>query len=98
MCINSTVTVAAGDEVQKSELRMGKLHFVDLAGSERMENALFEKQRAMKGKTVIPGRRGPPLTKELMDFEMKEINKSLESLTEVVITLVKNANLKQVLI
>eukprot|EP01036_Dinobryon_divergens_P024051 gene24055-32465_t len=80
------------EDEQQCELRMGKIHFVDLAGSERMENELFNKQRAVKGKTVFPGRSGPPITKELMETEMHDINKSLQSLTLVITSLVKNAS------
>lgn len=75
---------------------MGKIHFVDLAGSERMENEFFNKQRAVKGKTVIPGRSGPPITKELLEMEMHDINKSLQSLTLVITSLVKNATTAKV--
>ncbi len=79
---------------QRCELRIGKVHFVDLAGSERMENELFNKQRAVKGKTSIPGRAGPPITKELMELEMRDINTSLQSLYLVITTLAKNATTK----
>lgn len=84
------------DNEQRCELRIGKIHFVDLAGSERMENELFNKQRAVKGKTTIPGRSGPPITKELMEMEMRDINTSLQSLNLVITTLAKNATLTKV--
>lgn len=86
----------AFEDEQQCELRMGKIHFVDLAGSERMENELFTKQKAVKGKTVIPGRSGPPITKELIDMEIHDINKSLQSLTHVITSLVKNATIAKV--